>query len=270
MEQRIGFIGLGNMGSAILEGILQSGNVPASQFYVYDVNTEVTDTIKQQYDVNVCESAKEIAKQSDIVFVAVKPINFSEVSNDIQKELKKSTVVVSIVAGYNIKMIEALIGYEQKIIRVMPNTPALIDEGMSALTPNTEVTPEELNIVRTLLNSTGRTEVIPEYQMHAATGVSGSSPAFVFMFIEALADGAVKAGMPRKQAYKFAAQTVMGSAKLVLETGKHPAELKDKVCSPNGTTIDGVQALEDAGFRSAVMKAVEASVARSKALCGEK
>lgn len=270
VEQRIGLIGLGNMGSAILQGILASKAVPASQFYIYDINPEATEILKQQHDVNVLETVKEVAKVSDIVFIAVKPNNVSEILTEIQKELKKSTVVVSIAAGITIKMIEALIGYEQKIIRVMPNTPALVNSAMCSLTANTEVSPTELATVRTLLDCIGLTEILPEYQIHSATGVSGSGPAFVFMFIEALADGAVKGGMPRKQAYKFAAQTVMGSAKLMLKTGKHPGELKDMVCSPGGTTIDGVQVLEDKAFRSAIIDAVEACINRSKALSNEK
>jgi len=270
MEQRIGFIGLGNMGSAILQGILASNTVIASQFYVYDISSETTDSLKQQFAINFLETAKDVAREADIVFIAVKPNNVHEVLAEIQKELKKSTVVVSIAAGISLKAIEAVIGYEQKVIRVMPNTPALVNSAMCSITPNKEVSAGELLTVRALLNCVGLTEVLPEYQVHAATGVGGSAPAFVFMFIEALADGAVKGGMTRKQAYKFAAQTVMGSAKLMLETNKHPGELKDMVCSPGGTTIEGVQVLEEKAFRAAVIDAVEACINRSKVLSGEK
>ena len=270
MEQCIGFIGLGNMGCAILHGIIASQFIPASQINVYDIHPENGEKLKESYDLNVLASAKEVAKESDIVFIAVKPQNINEVLAEIQKELKKSTVVVSVVAGVTIKMIEAIIGYEQKIVRVMPNTPALVNSAICSLTPNTEVSPEELLTVRGLLNCIGLTEVLPESLIHSATGVGGSGPAFVFMFIEALADGAVKGGMTRKQAYKFAAQTVMGSAKLMLETNKHPGELKDMVCSPGGITIEGVQALEQNNFRAAIMNAVEACVNRSKQLSGEK
>ncbi|WP_392562301.1 pyrroline-5-carboxylate reductase [Orbus sturtevantii] len=270
MEQQIGFIGLGNMGSAILQGILASGTVLPSQLHVYDINTEATDSLTQQFAINVLDSAKGVARDADIVFIAVKPHHAHDVLVEIQKELKKSTVVVSIAAGITLKAIEKVIGYEQKVIRVMPNTPALVNSAMCSITPNTEVSAEELLTVRALLNCVGLTEVLPEYQVHSATGIGGSAPAFVFMFIEALADSAVKGGMTRKQAYKFAAQTVMGSAKLMLETGKHPGELKDMVCSPSGTTIDGVQVLEEKGFRAAVMDAVEACINRSKILSGEK
>ncbi|MDF7667538.1 pyrroline-5-carboxylate reductase [Orbaceae bacterium ESL0727] len=264
MDKRIGFIGLGNMGSAILKGILASQLVPGSQFYVYDPHKETSLALHNSYGVNVSDSGRDVARDSDIVFIAVKPNIIADVLTDIQKELKQNTIVVSIAAGVTIKTIAKIVGYEQKIVRVMPNTPALVNAAMCSITPNTEVTDEELAIVQSLLDCVGKTEVVPEYQIDAVVGASGSSPAFVFMFIEALADGAVKGGLSRKQAYKFAAQTVMGSAKLFLETGKHPGELKDMVCSPSGTTIEGVQVLEQKGFRAAVIDAVVASINKSK------
>lgn len=266
MEQRIGFIGLGSMGNAILQGILSSGMIPGTQFYVYDTHTEIGESLQQSSSINNLESAKAVVRESDIVFVAVKPNVIVDVLTDIQKELKKNTIIISIAAGVSIKTIANSVGYEQKIVRVMPNTPALVNAAMCSITPNTEITDEELTIVQSLLNCIGKTEIVPEYQIDAVVGASGSSPAFVFMFIEALADGAVKGGLSRKQAYKFAAQTVLGSAKLLLETGKHPGELKDMVCSPSGTTIEGVQKLEEKGFRAAILDAVEASIQKSKAL----
>ncbi|OCL19343.1 pyrroline-5-carboxylate reductase [Gilliamella sp. wkB171] len=266
MEQKIGFIGLGNMGNAILQGILLSNIVPGSQLYVYDHHPEKGQRLNQEYAVNNLNSEREVARESDIVFIAVKPNVIVDVLNDIQKELKKNTIVISIAAGVTIKTIAKSVGYEQKIIRVMPNTPALVNAAMCSITPNTEVTDDELTIVQSLLNCIGETEVVPEYLIDAVVGASGSSPAFVFMFIEAIADGAVKGGLSRKQAYKFAAQTVLGSAKLLLKTGKHPGELKDMVCSPAGTTIEGVQVLEEKGFRAAVIDAVEATIKKSKDL----
>ena len=266
MEQRIGLIGLGNMGNAILQGILGSNIVPGTQIYVHDTHPEKGEDLNKSHGVNNLTSAKDVARESDIVFVAVKPNVIVDVLSDIQKELKKNTIVVSIAAGVTIKTIAKSIGYEQKIIRVMPNTPALVNAAMCSITPNTEVTDEELTIVQELLNCIGETEVVPEYLIDAVIGASGSSPAFVFMFIEALADGAVKGGLSRKQAYKFAAQAVMGSAKLLLETGKHPGELKDMVCSPAGTTIEGVHALEEKGFRAAVIDAVEATIKKSQSM----
>ena len=265
MEQRIGFIGIGNMGNAILQGILASNIVPGTQIYVYDPQLDKGQALNQSYSINNLESARDVARESDIVFIAVKPNIIVDVLNDIQKELKKNTIVISIAAGVTIKTIAKCVGYEQKIVRVMPNTPALVNAAMCSITPNTEVTDEELTIVESLLNCIGATEIVPEYLIDAV-GASGSSPAFVFMFIEALADGAVKGGLARKQAYKFAAQAVLGSAKLLLETGKHPGELKDMVCSPAGTTIEGVQMLEEKGFRAAILDAVEAAIKKSKDL----
>ncbi|OCG07880.1 pyrroline-5-carboxylate reductase [Gilliamella sp. wkB178] len=266
MEQRIGFIGLGNMGNAILQGVLTSKKVAGPQLFVYDTHPEKGQALNQTYLVNNLDSARDVARESDIVFVAVKPNVIVDVLNDIQKELKKNTIVVSIAAGVTIKTIAKSVGYEQKIVRVMPNTPALVNAAMCSITPNTEVTEEELDTIQLLLNCIGETEVVPEYLIDAVAGASGSSPAFVFMFIEALADGAVKGGLTRKQAYKFAAQAVLGSAKLLLETGKHPGELKDMVCSPAGTTIEGVQKLEQHGFRAAVIEAVEATILKSQAM----
>ncbi len=266
MEQRIGLIGLGNMGNAILQGILSSKIVSGNQINIYDTHPEKGISLNQSFGINNLDSARNVAKESDMVIVAVKPNAIIDVLNDIQKELKKSTIVISIAAGVSIKMIAKYVGYEQKIIRVMPNTPALVNAAMCSITPNTEVTEEELATVQTLFNCIGETEIVPEYLIDAVVGASGSSPAFVFMFIEALADGAVKGGLSRKQAYKFAAQTVMGSAKMLLETGKHPGELKDMVCSPAGTTIEGVQMLEEKGFRAAVIDAVEATINKSQSM----
>ena len=254
------------MGNAILQGILVSNIVLGSQIYVYDPHPEKGQALNQSYSINNLASARDVARESDIVFVAVKPNIIADVLSDIQKELKKNTIVISIAAGVTIKTIAKCVGYEQKIVRVMPNTPALVNAAMCSITPNTEVTDEELAIVQKLLNCIGETEVVPEYLIDAVVGASGSSPAFVFMFIEALADGAVKGGLSRKQAYKFAAQAVLGSAKLLLETGKHPGELKDMVCSPAGTTIEGVQMLEAKGFRAAIIEAVDAAIKKSKEL----
>lgn len=267
MNQKIGFIGVGNMGSSLLQGILESENIDNSLFFINDHNMSNCLAVKAKFpDITIFESEKEVAREVDIIFLAVKPQSVSDVLAEIRKELKKTTVVVSLAAGMTLKQIKALIGYEQKIIRAMPNTPSLIHEGMCALTPNLEVSDEELSLVKSLFNCIGKTEVIQEDLMHAAIGLSGSAPAYVFMFIEALADGGVRAGMSRHKAYQFATQTVLGAAKLVQQTKMHPGDLKDRVCSPGGTTIAAVQKLEETGFRSAVLQAVEAAADRSRQL----
>lgn len=267
MDQKIGFVGVGNMGSTLLQGILGSKQIEHSLFYIYDHNHTNSLSIKAQYpDVTICESEKEVAKEVDIIFLAIKSSSVEDVLSEIRKELKKSTVVVSLAAGMTLKKIQALIGYEQKIIRAIPNTPSFIHEGMCALAPNLEITEDELNLVKNLFNYIGKTEIVPENLMHAVIGISGSAPAYVFMFIEALVDGGVKAGMSRSKAYQFATQTVLGAAKLVQETRMHPAELKDKACSPGGTTISAIQKLEETGFRASVLQAVEAAAERSRQL----
>lgn len=270
MQYKIGFIGIGNMGGALLKGILNSPQIDSDLFYIYDHKAHNLEVIKSEFNaVHVCENEKQVAKEADILFIAVKPSHMADVLVDIQKELKRSTIVVSLAAGMSLKQIQRHIGYDQKVIRAMPNTPALVRSGMSALAPNPEIEAEELNAVKQLFDCIGKTELIPESLMHAATAVGGSAPAYVFMFIESLADGAVKAGMPRSQAYQFASQTVLGAAKLIQETQKHPAELKDQVCSPAGTTIAGVQKLEEKGFRAAILEAVQAAVKRSQQLTDE-
>lgn len=264
---KIGFIGLGNMASAIIGGLLGKKMVEASELMGADVSAVMRDKAAEQFKMAVTPDNAEVAAWADILFLAVKPIFLGEVLEDIRDVVKENTVLVSIVAGRTLQNLrDGLKRQGMKIVRCMPNTPALVLEGCTGVCADDTVSLEELEQVMRLLGSFGKASVVPERLMDAVVGVSGSSPAFVFMFIEALADGAVQAGMPRAQAYEFAAQTVLGSAKLVLETGRHPGELKDMVCSPGGTTIEGVKILEEKGFRAAVIDAVEACVNKSKNL----
>lgn len=266
MNKRIGFIGSGNMGKAIIGGLMSAKVIEPGQITVFDIQLTKVQELQIQYGINAVDSAKEAVDGSDIVFIAVKPDSIHGVLSEILGHLRDDTVIVSIAAGIPIDAIETVIGKERKIVRIMPNTPALVGEGMSSVTPNHRVTQDELNDILTIFNSFGRSEVVSEHLIHAVTGISGSSPAYVFMFIEAMADAAVLAGLPRAQAYQFAAQAVLGSAKMVLETGKHPAELKDMVCSPGGTTIEAVKTLEERGFRSAVIDAIGSCVEKSKSM----
>ncbi|KAA9002445.1 pyrroline-5-carboxylate reductase [Affinibrenneria salicis] len=263
MTNKIGFIGCGNMGKAILLGLLSSQIVKARQIVGYDIRTEITDELARQHGVLTADGSAQLAQQCDIIFLAVKPDVIRTSLGEIAGVLKPRQILISIAAGITLDAISAVVGPDKKVVRVMPNTPALVREAICSLTPNQHVTPDEFSQVARLFSSIGRYERVPEYQIHAVTGVSGSAPAFVFMLIEAMADAAVAGGLPRKQAYQFAAQTVLGSAKMVLETGLHPGELKDNVCSPGGTTIEGVGVLEDKGFRAAVMQAVRASTHKS-------
>lgn len=264
MDKKIGFIGSGNMAKAMIGGIVKSKLVDSNNIIASDLNELALENVKNEYGINVTTNSKEVVKFSDIVIVAVKPNVYDIVLEGVKELVDDKKIIVTIAAGKTIESIENVIGNDKKVIRTMPNTPALVNEGMSALCKNKNITDEELNIVKEIFNSFGKAEIVNEYLIDSVIGVSGSAPAYVFMFIEAMADAAVLAGMPRNQAYTFAAQAVMGSAKMVLETGKHPGELKDMVCSPGGTTIEAVKTLEAEGFRSAVIKAIGDCIEKSK------
>ncbi len=266
MNRKIGFIGVGNMGGAIIGGIIDSGLISPPDIIASDVNEDNLNSLKSRYGIETTVNNLEVSGRADILFLAVKPNIFPEVIGEIKDHIKEGAIIVSIAAGQSIGMIENMFGRDIKLVRAMPNTPALVREGMSALSPNSFVSKDETGEVSNIFNSFGKSEVVPEYLMDAVVGVSGSSPAYVYMFIEAMADAAVAEGMPRDQAYKFAAQTVLGSAKMVLETGRHPGALKDMVCSPAGTTIEAVIELENLGMRSAVMAGVRAAVQKSKSM----
>lgn len=260
-DMRIGFIGAGNMGKAIIGGIIKNGG--NDTLIVYDKSEEGLKAVCREPRAKRAESNSSVASESNILFLAVKPNVLYSVIDEIKDSVAEDTVVVSIAAGQSIEKIENAFGRKIKLIRVMPNTPALVGEGMAALCRNANTTDEEMRTVLEIFSGLGRAEEVAEYMMDAVTAVSGSAPAYIFMLIEAMADAAVMGGMPRDKAYTFAAQTVLGSAKMVLETGKHPGELKDMVCSPAGTTIEAVRVLEKEGFRGAVIEAMKACMDKS-------
>jgi pyrroline-5-carboxylate reductase len=253
---KIGLIGCGNMGGAMLAGILDSGKCAAQDIMV-SVKTETSANAKrEQYCVEVTTDNRAVARFADLLFLAVKPQFYESVIGEIKDCVREDQLIVTIAPGKTLAWLAETFGRELKFIRTMPNTPSLVKEGMMGMCANSRVTAEELEEVRALCEGFSRTEVVAENLMDVVTAVSGSSPAYVFLFIEAMADAAVAGGMPRNQAYTFAAQAVLGSAKMVLETAKHPGELKDMVCSPGGTTIQAVRVLEDKGMRSAVIEAM--------------
>lgn len=263
-DKVIGFIGAGNMGSAMIGGICSSGLVTPEQIIVSAHSASTVERIHTTHGVRTTLSNEEVAAASDILFLAIKPYQFADALPAIAASLKKDCIIVSVAAGQSIASIETLLGNDVKLVRSMPNTPALVGESMSALCCNGNVTSEELSVIKQLFECFGKAEIVAESMIDAVIGVAGSSPAYVYMFIEAMADAAVADGMPRAMAYKFAAQSVLGAAKMVLETGKHPGELKDAVCSPGGTTIEAVATLEAGGFRDAVITAQRACVQKSK------
>ncbi len=261
---KIGFIGVGNMGRAIIEGIVKADG--ACEIMVYDKNRDNMLYVCEKYGAIAAENNQELAAQADILFLAVKPNVLYNVIDEIKKSINFEATVVSIVAGQSMEKIESAFGKRINLVRVMPNTPALVGEGMTALCPNRNVGENALKNVCEIFEKLGRAELVSECMMDAVTAVSGSSPAYIFMVIEAMADAAVMGGLPRDKAYIFAAQAVLGSAKMVLETGAHPGELKDSVCSPGGTTIEAVKVLEDRGLRSALIEAMQACMDKSKKL----
>ena len=263
MNKKIGFIGSGNMAKAMIGGIIKSGLLKSNMITSSALTESTLKSIEKEFGINTTIDSREVVKNSDIIVVAVKPNVYDNVLESVKDLIDDNKIIVTIAAGKTIASIESIIGSDKKIIRTMPNTPALVNEGMSALCKNKNITDEELTIVKTIFESFGKAEIVGEYLIDAVIGASGSAPAYVFMFIEAIADAVVSAGMPRNQAYKFVAQAVMGSAKMVLETDKHPGELKDMVCSPGGTTIEAVKTLENEGMRSAVIKGMASCIEKS-------
>ena len=262
----IGFIGAGNMGRAIIGGIINSKIASPRDILASDNNTAALDALRDDFEIQTIADNTKVAEASDILFLAVKPQFLYTVIEEIKKTVKKDAVIVSIAAGQSLEKIETAFAKKIKLVRVMPNTPALVGESMSALTPNQNMTKEDFMPVLKIFESLGKAELVPEHLMDAVTAVSGSSPAYVFMLIEAMADAAVNSGMARSSAYTFAAQSVLGAAKMVLETGIHPGELKDMVCSPGGTTIEAVKVLEEKGFRASVIDAMDACVKKSQSM----
>lgn len=264
MSKKVGFIGCGNMGSSMVGGLIKSGFLNSEDIIV-STKTEVSGKkLSEQFGIITTLDSKIVTSESEIIILAVKPFMYGNVIDEIKSELTKDKLVITIAAGISISDMEEWLGEDAKIIRTMPNTPALVGEAMSGICPNKNVSKDELNYCFKIFESFGECVQLEEKDFHAFTALCGSSPAYVFMFIEAMADSAVMLGIPRAKAYKMASQSVLGSAKMVLETEKHPGELKDAVCSPAGTTIVAVAELEKLGFRSSVIQAIDKCAEKSK------
>jgi len=256
MNRKIGFVGAGNMGCAMIKSIAASGILSSDNIYVYDLDTQRLVTLQDETGINISESASEVVEKCDIIILAVKPNVLETVLNSCKTSFDNKKVLVSVAVGVPIKFYKKIIGEDKKVIRTMPNTPALVGEGMTLVSPDNNVSKEELDYVMSIFCCFGKAELLEEKLMSEVTALTSSSPAYVFMFLEAMADAAVLSGLPRNLSYKLAAQAVLGSAKMLLETGKHPGELKDMVCSPAGTTIEAVSTLEKNKFRYAVIEAM--------------
>lgn len=266
MKYKVGFIGCGNMASAIIGGIKEHTDIDAKSIIASDASSNALDKAASALGIHTTSDNLTVAGESEIVFLSVKPQFYEAVTSEIKDTLTRDQIVITIAPGKTLDWLSEHLSPELKIVRTMPNTPALVGEGITGVCRNANVTDDDYSRVLRILSSFGLAEDIPERLMDVVVSVSGSSPAYVFMFIEAMADAAVADGMPRDKAYRFAAQAVYGSAKMVLETGKHPAELKDMVCSPAGTTIEAVRVLEEKGMRSAVFEAMKACTEKSRSL----
>ncbi|MCL2170387.1 MAG: pyrroline-5-carboxylate reductase [Defluviitaleaceae bacterium] len=264
MDKKLGFIGAGNMATAIMGGIIKADSEMKKNIIVSDLSPEIRKLRKNELGVKVVNRNTTVAELADIIFLCVKPHLIETVIKEIKKHCDKDKIIVSIAAGKTLEQLRAAFeGKDVKIIRTMPNTPALVNRGTTAICPGEGVPKEDIKTVTEIFNMFGTATVILEEQMHAFIGVAGSSHAYAFMFIEALADAGVKHGLSRADAINFAAGALMGAAQMVISTPTHPAALRDAVCSPGGTTIAAVAELENHGFRNAIIKAAEICIQKS-------
>lgn len=262
--ESIGFIGAGNMAGALIRSLVRAG-FPAAQLRAVDKDAEKTKALASELGVRAEESAAKVVQESDVVILGLKPALICTVAEE-HRALSTGRLWISVAAGITTAKIEEALGEQARVVRAMPNTPALIGEGATGLCAGLHATKADLDLAQALLDAAGMTVVVTEGMMDAVTAVSGSGPAFVMLVIEAMTDGAVQAGLPRPLAQALAAQTVRGSAAMLQQTGKHPGELKDMVASPAGTTIAGIEALEARGLRGAMIAGVMAAAARSREL----
>lgn len=258
---RLGIIGAGNMSSAILHGVIKAETFSKDDIYVSEIiEAKLERTAK--LGVHTTHDSREVVRNSDYIIFGVKPNVILKVMEDV-KDLIGDKVVISIAAGTSVEVMKDVLGKDAKIVRTMPNVPALVGEAMVAVCNADNVSEEEMKVVRNIFDSIGKTAMLPESLINAATATNGSGPAYVFMMIEAMADAAVLHGIPRDTAYLLVSQTILGSAKLVLETKEHPGKLKDMVCSPGGTAIEAVYQLELDGFRASLINAIDRCVKKA-------
>jgi len=267
-NQKIGMIGCGKMGTILLKGILNRSLVLEEQIRVADAVKDRLEEIHEAFPLILHEDNKKLVRQVDILILAVKPQNLPALLNEISADIRSQQLIISIAAGISTPLIEKHFPLPVRVVRAMPNTPALVGAGATALAAGAHATAEDIETAVRIFEAVGLTVTVHENLMDAVTGLSGSGPGYVFVMLEALADAGVLLGLPRDIALKLATQTFLGSAKLCLESGKHPGELKDMVTSPGGTTIAGLKALEEGRLRAILMTAVETAARRSKALAG--
>jgi pyrroline-5-carboxylate reductase len=266
-DKKVGFLGCGNMGEAMIKGLLQTGLVPAASLAATDVRADRLQQMVRQYGIRAAASNPALVAEADVVILAVKPQSMTAVLQEIAGVVDRGKLLISVAAGVPVAALRAALGGKPaRLIRVMPNTPALVLEGATAIARAEGLEAGDLEMAQELFGAVGRVVVLEEEHLDAVTGLSGSGPAYVAIVIESLADGGVKMGLDRAIAMTLAAQTVLGSARLLIETGTHPGQLKDMVSSPGGTTIAGIAALEEGGVRRTFITAVERATQRSREL----
>ena len=269
-NKKLGFIGGGNMAEALIKGLVSTSFFDSKNIFVSEPSKSKCSTLQKIYKIKIIRDNRELGKKCDIIMLAVKPQILKEVLCDIRSVVSSDKLVISIAAGVPIFIIDSVLRGESKkkfsVVRTMPNTPSLVQEGVTAISSGKYVSKADLKITHQIFEAVGLTVNVEEKQLDAVTGLSGSGPAYIFMLIESLSDAGVKMGLSREVANTLTIQTVLGSAKLARESGKHPGELKDMVTSPAGTTITGLHALEEGGLRTTIMNAVEDATLRSRDL----
>lgn len=263
---KLAFIGCGNMAQSMVKGILSQGIVGPDDIYATNATEEHALRVRELFGIHTSTNNCEAVRRADIVFLSVKPQNYESVLYEIRDHLRDDHILVTVAPGKTIAWLEERVGKPLKIVRTAPNTPAHVGEGMTAYCENKMVEASDLALVEQFLSSFSTTMHLSEHLLDPASSVGGSAPAYVYQFIESLADGGVAEGLPRQAAYTIAAQAVLGSAKMVLESGKHPGQLKDEVCSPGGSTIKGVEVLENGGFRGTIISAIRTCIQAARSL----
>lgn len=267
--KKIGFVGGGAIAEAIIKGLLKHGTA-STAIFVSDISTERLVYLKDNLQIQIVKDNAAVVSAADLIVLAVKPQNLAEAAQSLAGAIDRNKTIISILAGVTTLQVENILPPESRVVRAMPNTPALVGCGITALTAGRCAEEKDLAAAKVIFESVGSVIVLPEKMMNAVTGLSGSGPAYLYLVIEALADGGVLAGLPRDVALKLAVETVRGAAAMVAETGLHPGQLKDMVTSPAGTTITGLHRLEQAGVRGVFMEAVKAAAEKSELISGEK
>ncbi|MEO8706837.1 MAG: pyrroline-5-carboxylate reductase [Kofleriaceae bacterium] len=262
----VGIVGAGNMAEALIRGLVRGGHVDAERILASAPRRERLDELRGAYGIGVTLDNREVARASELCILATKPQILDKVLREIGDQIRPGTLVISIAAGVDTETIEAALSDGVRVVRAMPNTPALVGAGATAISAGRQASDLDLATARAVFDAVGMTVVLDEIHLDAVTGLSGSGPAYVFLILEALADAGVKVGLSRRNAQRLAAQTVMGSAKMLLETDEHPGKLKDMVTSPGGTAIAGLHTLEEGGLRTTLINAVETATKRAREL----